>query len=426
MSDGKLSITPITITMDDSLSSGSLNGSVGDLIIPMISSNDDSFIGESLDDLAGLSSIPKKLTPNQNHGIDTKSLNIPGAARNSSISAKSSSNLMVRSSSNLSANSTSNLNVKSNSNLFSRSNSNLSANSNSYLMLNSNSNLTGKSGSNLSAKSNSFLMLNSNINLSAKSGSNLSAKSSGNLSAKSNSNLMDKSNSNLTTDYKPRPKVVTRSNSKDKFSLSKSFQGASTKVLKDFNESNSLSNSKSASRLHSMERLSKARFGKITTELGHIQMSASIGSQDSEFEYCLSDSNSTDLTTEESSMIGESTLDLYNNLFTFSNDDAQEVKKAKRRKHRGKLMLKLTNSEMDLLGDRTGVFNGVNDKYRRFLSGDAKLKKISEPVTWEYIVGLPPTSSKRGKMELDNRLATRADLKKKTQILEELRILYLL
>lgn len=191
------------------------------------------------------------------------------------------------------------------------------------------------------------------------------------------------------------------------------------------NASNSISNSRSVSRLSSMEILSKGRIGKIKRELGHLN-SDSIESQEMEFDYFSSDSDSTDLTTEESSVIGGSTLTLYNNLFTFSKDETQEVvKKIKRRKHRGKLLLKLTQSEMELLGDKTGVFNGVNDKYRRFLSGDAKLKKIHEPAPWEFVVGLPPSSAKRGKSELEMRLTTRADLKKKSQALEELRILYL-
>lgn len=210
MSNSKLSITPITIIMEDSIrlsSSGSLNGSIGELVIPLASANS-SLVGGSSDELLGRSLVPKKLTPKQNNGswkndlLESKSLTVPGISNG--MSKNSNSNLagaLKKSNSNLSAKSNSNLLVKSNSNLSARSNTNLSANSN----------LSAKSKSNLSAKSKS--------NLSAKSNTNLMVKSNSNLFSRSNSNLSANSNSNLATDGKSKPRVVSRSNSKDRFSL---------------------------------------------------------------------------------------------------------------------------------------------------------------------------------------------------------------
>jgi hypothetical protein len=227
-----------------------------------------------------------------------------------------------------------------------------------------------------------------------------------------------KSNSFVSGEFK-KSRSITRSNStKDRGTSGKSLNGSS--IRDGFrSRSNSAAHSNANLRANSTESLS--RKSTIKKDRGEKSRVGSNDFHDTQSDMVSSDSESFASTLSDS-VITDSALSLYNSLFTYSGE-GQVVKMIKRKKQKGKLLPKLTNSEIELLGEKTGEFNGLNDKYRRFLSGDAKLKTIYQPPPWELTVGLPPVSAKRGKVDLGMPWVARAELKKKSQVLEELRIL---
>jgi hypothetical protein len=252
-------------------------------------------------------------------------------------------------------------------------------------------------------KKNSLLPQPSDLGKKSRTGSIKKTNVPGSLN-KSHSVAYNKPNTDFET---KKSRSISRSNStKDRFSISKLMNGSSG--MKPLSRSNSNANS----RVNSTENLSRRSYLKK----GKGERSKS-GLNDSQSDSSDSDS----LASSESSLSSGSALSLYNNLLTYSPDKKIEEQKTKRKKQKGKLILKLTNSEMELLGEKTGQFMGAHDKYRRFLSGDANLKKTHQRPSWELTVGLPFVAEKRGKGKSD--MPSRMDLKKKCQRLEELRIL---
>jgi hypothetical protein len=230
--------------------------------------------------------------------------------------------------------------------------------------------------------------------------------------------LLRKSKSVVAADLK-KSRSITRSNStKDRGTFVKSINGST--IRDGFrSRSNSNAHSNANSRANSTESLS--RKSKVKKGRGN---KSNVDSNDLHDSNSDSSSNSESLaSTLSESVITGSALSLYNTLFTYSEGEGQVVKRIKRTKQKGKLLPKLTHSEIELLGETTGEFDGLSDKYRRFLSGDAKLKKIYQPPPWELTVGLPPASAKRGKVDYGMPWVSSTELKKKSQRLEELKIL---
>ena len=351
MSNGRLSFgaSPISIIMEDSIhiSSGSLAGSVGELIIPLegpkVSRSHSVLERESSDGFAGLSLTSKKLSALK----------------------------------------------QSNDGVWKKSCSNLDSH---------------KKGSNV---------LGSNGML---------KKSSSDLSG----NNLKKSSNNLFELSKKLRSTVTRSNSKDKFLLNKSFSGKNLKE-RTLSRSDSFGTSRSSSR-DKLSGSNRKSIVKINREFASTPKNKYASNElgESEHDSCSSKSESTVQTHDSNEITESSSLSsLYKNLF--SMDDSPQIetlqknwKSSKKKRKKGQLLLRLTSSEMDLLGQRTGEFNGLNDKYRKFLSGDAKLKKVIRREPWELLVGLPPATT-RGK-NFDSSFP-KVDLNKKRQNLEELRIL---
>jgi hypothetical protein len=127
-------------------------------------------------------------------------------------------------------------------------------------------------------------------------------------------------------------------------------------------------------------------------------------------------------------------LDFSNNGFadSFSHTEAmiklEKYQKKMTSRLRRKMALKLTVSQIDLLGATTGEFRGPGDAYRRFLLGGVQVpRKQTAPPLPLFVVGPASFSSQRRSVisslrDKGNENTIKQDSKDKRQILDELRI----